>query len=421
MPGQDQYVALPDGSYVHVPGNATDDQLTALRTKLGGGPEAEALRNPPREPSPVPGIEATMGANERTIGEKGRSQRRDWLNRNVAQPTTAALPYVGATAGGAIGGIPGAALGMAAGEAAKGGIEQRPPMETVKRLPLAAAQGAEAEMGGQIVGAGLGAAGNALGRFEAADTVPVPGTRGAVQFRVRPETPVPTPPTLEEAAAQKAATKAAQRDADIAAGVRPAPKPSPFSGMTSTAGRPSVAVSGGYTAPEPVISIREPKGAARVAPRGSNGQEPLVLTPEEARSEAQLQRIATSRASERGMQYAGGVRTAGPNRVANRLFPAGVTRDFGVEAPATPRTARPSPVPISEPAVAAREYAAANIPSPDTLADRMVAKGMDPNFADRRAKDLVEAASGNGKWTGTERRVAENQIKNYMGPERRRP
>lgn len=33
-PGQDQYVSLPDGSYVHVPGDATPQQLDQLRTKL---------------------------------------------------------------------------------------------------------------------------------------------------------------------------------------------------------------------------------------------------------------------------------------------------------------------------------------------------------------------------------------------------
>jgi len=51
------------------------------------------------------------------------------------------------------------------------------------------------------------------------------------------------------------------------------------------------------------------------------GQEPLVLTPEEAAAQERLQGISAKLAKERGMQYAGGVRTAGPNRAANRLFP----------------------------------------------------------------------------------------------------
>jgi len=38
MPGQDRYIALPDGKYVHVPGDATPEQLSALRVKLGGKP-----------------------------------------------------------------------------------------------------------------------------------------------------------------------------------------------------------------------------------------------------------------------------------------------------------------------------------------------------------------------------------------------
>jgi hypothetical protein len=51
------------------------------------------------------------------------------------------------------------------------------------------------------------------------------------------------------------------------------------------------------------------------------GQEPLIVTPSEAASLNRLQSIAEQRARERGMQYAGGVRTAGKNKVVNRLFP----------------------------------------------------------------------------------------------------
>lgn len=52
-----------------------------------------------------------------------------------------------------------------------------------------------------------------------------------------------------------------------------------------------------------------------------SGNEPLVVTPSEAASLDQLQAIAEQRARERGMQYAGGVRTAGKNKAVNRLFP----------------------------------------------------------------------------------------------------
>lgn len=43
--GQDTYVALPDGRYVHVPADATPDQLSALRTRLSAlaGPPKKAL------------------------------------------------------------------------------------------------------------------------------------------------------------------------------------------------------------------------------------------------------------------------------------------------------------------------------------------------------------------------------------------
>jgi hypothetical protein len=52
-----------------------------------------------------------------------------------------------------------------------------------------------------------------------------------------------------------------------------------------------------------------------------SGAEPLIQTPEQFAAHKQLQSIAQKLASERGMQYAGGVRTAGPNKAVNRLFP----------------------------------------------------------------------------------------------------
>jgi hypothetical protein len=59
------------------------------------------------------------------------------------------------------------------------------------------------------------------------------------------------------------------------------------------------------------------------------------------------------------------------------------------------------------------------IPDQEDLADRMVEQGVDANFAHKRSQQFIDAASGKGNYTGPERRVAENQIKNYMGKERR--
>lgn len=59
------------------------------------------------------------------------------------------------------------------------------------------------------------------------------------------------------------------------------------------------------------------------------------------------------------------------------------------------------------------------LPDQEDLADKMVERGADANYAAKRSKQFIEAASGKGTYSDVERRVAANQIKSYMGAERR--
>jgi len=71
--------------------------------------------------------------------------------------------------------------------------------------------------------------------------------------------------------------------------------------------------------PQTPFPTVQPKSKPSLAlPRA---EEPLILSPEEWASKDRLMDITTRQASERGMQYAGGSRTAGPNKPQNRLFP----------------------------------------------------------------------------------------------------
>jgi hypothetical protein len=61
----------------------------------------------------------------------------------------------------------------------------------------------------------------------------------------------------------------------------------------------------------------------------------------------------------------------------------------------------------------------AALPAEEELSDAIRASGQDPLFADRRARQLLEAANGKEGYSGPERRSAPTLIQNYMGPERR--
>lgn len=55
----------------------------------------------------------------------------------------------------------------------------------------------------------------------------------------------------------------------------------------------------------------------------------------------------------------------------------------------------------------------------ESLSDAIVKSGQDPIFAERRAKQLIDADSGKSGYTGAERRAARMLIDSYTGPERR--
>lgn len=60
------------------------------------------------------------------------------------------------------------------------------------------------------------------------------------------------------------------------------------------------------------------------------------------------------------------------------------------------------------------------LPTEEELSNAIAKKTNDPVFADKRAKQLIEAANGKPGYSGPERRAARTQIGVYVGPERRR-
>lgn len=108
--------------------------------------------------------------------------------RTVAKAVTGALPAAGMTVGGMTGGVPGAALGGGAGEAARQlvarplGLPDVPKTSKEAALGIAkeAGVGAATELGGRLIGKGLGRLGEALAptRFASGETVKLtPGVK----------------------------------------------------------------------------------------------------------------------------------------------------------------------------------------------------------------------------------------------------
>lgn len=315
MPGQDQYIAIPDGSYVHIPGDATSEQLSALREKLSGfaNPYSEssaAARPPVATPSSwqqpkdpysgqsygraVPPAMATQTADvDRAIGTGGQMQNRTITP--VSDATAAIMPAVG--------------MGEAIAEKGVG-----PVLGTIGR-------GMAKTAAGTAVGSGVGGAlGSIAGHPK--EGAEIGATIGGIATPFLPNRVLSSAPyglsrlflTNEEMAGERAAMKMAQRNADITAGLRE-PPPSAEDQIqqmleeTFLSGKPhaqkvsSLPVGPTYR-PESGGSALGNIGGESVA-----GTRPrsLVLTPEEAASEEQMQKIAKTRASERGMQFAAGM------------------------------------------------------------------------------------------------------------------
>jgi hypothetical protein len=123
-------------------------------------------------------MQGAAGANEKGATSAMRAARQG-LTRKVVVSGASALPAVGTVVGSALGSevpgagnVAGAALGGAGGEAAKKGFlamigqNQQAPFsgQNLQDIGMAGAQGAGAEMGGQIIGKGLEAVSPAIGR-----------------------------------------------------------------------------------------------------------------------------------------------------------------------------------------------------------------------------------------------------------------
>jgi hypothetical protein len=296
MPGQDQYVKLPDGSYVHVPGTATPQQLSQLRDKLstqfadplktGKGMEDAAHAQARPGPSGLPGggnpSYAAMAVENSPSGADPHNpanpnqqampaEMRPEVNSNLLTAASLTTPMVGGAMEGVPGimragrGLIGAGVGGGLGEGAGsrlGGLFG----ETGKKVG-----GTIGAVGGSLLGGGLA---GGLERNPATSAQSMRGEPGSVKAlpfgmqRFIPESMVPK------------------------GEIGTPTNPGPFANLPARM---------------PSSSLRN---AASAAPSGESsvaGTRSLVLTPSEAQSESVMQRIATKRASERGMQFAGGM------------------------------------------------------------------------------------------------------------------
>lgn len=182
-------------------------------------------------------------------------------------------------------------------------------------------------------------------------------------------------------------------------------------GSSESIGRP-IESSAAPGQPRAGLVIKGPSNTSVNAGEGVKGSisKPsgrLVLTPEEARSQARMQSIAKIRASEHGMQYAAGMRPAGGGRVP--MTPTGtVTPEYGGPKPTPPEGNLSG---IGGTPAASSEH--------EELSNAIQASGKDGVFADKRAQQLLDARDGKPGYMGAERRAAQKHIDNYMGPERR--
>lgn len=183
-PGQDQYVSLPDGSYVHVPGDATPQQLDQLRTKLssqyadplktGQGMEEKAhqqaavapLNKTPMTSEPPTG---NAGTKERPIvsPEPGESFA-DTMKRGAEMGKTVTPEQIASSESQGIRDIP-LVLGSASAPGIVGGLgesiaEGAPGLLKLGRGLIGATAGASlGERGGSDVGRLAGPTGEKVG------------------------------------------------------------------------------------------------------------------------------------------------------------------------------------------------------------------------------------------------------------------
>lgn len=309
MPGQDQYVKLPDGTYVHVPGSATPQQLSQLRDKLsslqpnlktGQGMEVAAHRQATPKPGELPGVPS----GPPPTGNAGTAQAplitpqpgegiADTMRRGVEMGRRVTPRQIGTATDTGIREAP-AVIAAASAPSMVTGIAEGVAGGAPGILRLA--RGLTGAMGGAYLGRKSGEAiggdtGGTLGEFAG-------GLAGG---------------GLAAGLERQPATSLQSRR-----GVPGSINPLPF-GIQRFIPEWMVPKGevGSPTNPGPFndIPMRMPRTAGRAmelpgATGGTSsvaGTRSLVLTPSEAASEDVMQGIAKRRASERGMQFAGGM------------------------------------------------------------------------------------------------------------------
>ena len=351
MPGQDQYVAMPDGSYVHIPGDTSPDQLAQFRNKLssstanlktGEGMEAAAHAQATPKPGELPGVPSggapptgNAGTAERPlVTPKMGESFSDTMGRGVEMgkrvtpeqresAKNTAMAETPEVIGAAM--LPAAASGIA--EGVSSGI---PGLLRMGKTALMAGVGAKVgSKAGEKIGSYINPEAAKVGDFAGGV---VGGLGGGMLSsatesnpflnRIANESTRRISPTLAEALFPDALRGEEAKAAFMNRGYKsmiPEPKPVPTPkmgrGITFTAERPQTQGFVPRMSAPPVEEFAARQAAARPAlppapegtPESVAGTRSLVLTPSEASSEEQIQRMAPGMAKRRGMQFAAGM------------------------------------------------------------------------------------------------------------------
>lgn len=394
-------VTLPDGRILVIPDNATPDQLAALRNKIG---------------TQYADIRTGAGMGEKAATQAqgdiqrlgGQMKERDVLGRDVPTMSQGEQEAGYSNAFAKEGQRPGSIVLSDADVAMLGtGIGGIGRSIATKGLKATAVPVARAVLGGAAGAYGGGKAGKYLG----GDTGEAIGkTVGGFAGGVLGGAGVKVP--------TRSSLITSLLGAEEAPKTVPTPKLSPFEGATSSASprwqgpTPPPTTS---APPPPVVgsrAITSRLGGGGIS-ESAAGTRNLVLTPQEAQTEDFMQGMAKRRASERGMQFAGGMTPR-----EGRSVPAGPTRSVTEEYPgprsvttfgsAAEPVASPPPPEASTPALR---------PEVQEMATRSKAMQtpewvrQQEDFEVRRLQDILR----NPKATAEERGIAESQLAHYRG------
>jgi hypothetical protein len=213
----------------------------------------------------------------------------------------------------------------------------------------------------------------------------------------------------EEYAENMAERKMAQRNADIAAGIREEPDPVAQAVKNRTAAWLPTRIDPTSGGPLGAISSGGSESVAGTRPRS------LVLTPEEAASEEQMQSVAKRRASERGMQFAAGM-TPREGRSVPRMPTRMAPTEYPGPRETIPFTEEGTPIQPIRGGSGALGNITDQVPEHEDLFKAIMSKtGIDRTQAGQRAEELINRASGAGMYNDSERQNAKNLIQFYMG------